>query len=91
MRKAKTMLMMKDKAIEAEKEKEIVKTKQYKFPSARVHMKYSFGGKKNQVSGNLNLKCNADRYEDGEKCTDVEGHGGSLLRLEKGNKNLVKT
>ena len=27
--------------------------------------------------------CNADRYEDGENYADVEGHGGSLLRLEK--------
>ena len=35
-----------------------------------------------------NFECNADRYEDGENYADVEGHGGSLLRLEKEKKKI---
>ena len=31
--------------------------------------------------------CNADHFEDVENYADVEGHGGSLLRLKKGKKS----
>ena len=40
------------------------------------------------LAGNFEClkSCNADSYEDGKNYADVEGHGGSLLRLEKKKK-----